>query len=65
MANTGRHTNGSQFYITMRELPGRDGANVAFGRVMKGWTTLTALDEAETDLQRPIEPMVVADCGLL
>ena len=36
MANSGPHTNGSQFYITMRATPQLDGGYSVFGKVVQG-----------------------------
>lgn len=63
MANTGPHSNGSQFYVTFRAFPSFDGKRVAFGRLLKGHATLTRLNELETVNQRPKERVYIQSCG--
>ena len=44
MANSGRHTNASQFYVTFAPAPRLDGKHVVFGRVTSGFHVLDALE---------------------
>jgi len=43
MANSGRHSNGSQFFVTLAEMSHLDGKHVVFGRVISGLETLLAI----------------------
>ncbi len=43
MANAGPNTNGSQFYITLKEVPFLDGNYSVFGQVVKGIEVLDAI----------------------
>ncbi len=41
--NPARESNGSQFYIALRDLPHLDGGYTVFGRVIAGWETVERL----------------------
>lgn len=63
MANSGPHTNNSQFYIALRELPFLNGKKVAFGRVIVGLNALYAVNEVPTRNQRPTTSVIISDCN--
>ncbi len=42
-ANPTRASNGSQFYIALRDLPQLDGGYTVFGEVVSGWDTIAKL----------------------
>ncbi len=42
-ANPSRASNGSQFYIALRDLPQLDGGYTVFGEVVSGWDTIARL----------------------
>jgi len=48
MANSGKDTNGSQFFITYRDAPHLDKKHTVFGRVVGGLATLDAMEKVET-----------------
>jgi len=57
MANGGRNSNTSQFYITLEErLPKLDGKHVVFGRVVEGLDVLKRIGEsfASTPVYGPL-----------
>eukprot|EP00968_Pinguiococcus_pyrenoidosus_P003967 scaffold262_cov230-Pinguiococcus_pyrenoidosus.AAC.23 len=65
MANDGPHTNGSQFFITLAELPWMTFQAVAFGRVVDGLRALPKIEKVPLKNDRPIQPVVIADAGVL
>ncbi len=65
MANKGyRHSNGSQFYITLSDAcQWMSNRFVAFGRVVEGFDTLDKLEHIDTINQRPIKAVKIINCG--
>ena len=47
MANSGPHTNGSQFFITHVATPWLDGRHTVFGRVVHGQEVVTAVQQGD------------------
>ncbi|KAM9992949.1 hypothetical protein ACTFIY_010382 [Dictyostelium cf. discoideum] len=66
MANAGKNTNGSQFFITTAETPHLNGGHTVFGEVLEGFDVLKKVETTETDRgDRPKTPCVIEDCGQL
>ena len=65
MANSGRNTNGSQFFITFDAHPHLDGKHVVFGRVLKGMEVIATLESIGTSSGSPKATALISDCGLL
>ncbi|XP_072499131.1 probable inactive peptidyl-prolyl cis-trans isomerase-like 6 isoform X1 [Notamacropus eugenii] len=63
MANQGRHTNGSQFYITLQKAPYLDRKYVAFGQLIEGTRVLQILEVVDTVNERPVYACRIIDCG--
>ena len=56
MANSGKDTNKSQFFITYRSAKHLNGKHTVFGKVVGGIETLDAIEKIEVDKKdRPIE----------
>ena len=67
MANKGKNTNGSQFFITTRPTPELDGKHVAFGFVKDGFEVLDRLNQTFTNKQtdEPIVDCIISECGII
>eukprot|EP00992_Anisonema_acinus_P003251 TRINITY_DN12669_c0_g1_i1.p2 TRINITY_DN12669_c0_g1~~TRINITY_DN12669_c0_g1_i1.p2 ORF type:complete len:155 (-),score=38.18 TRINITY_DN12669_c0_g1_i1:121-585(-) len=61
MANSGRDTNGSQFFITTVQAPFLDGKHVVFGRVVEGLALLRHMEHYEGS--PPSKDIIISDCG--
>ena len=64
MANAGRDTNGSQFYITLAPLPSLDGGYTVFGEVVEGQKVVEAIANAPRSGERPLDPAKIVKISI-
>uniref|UniRef100_A0A673XRU4 E3 SUMO-protein ligase RanBP2 n=1 Tax=Salmo trutta TaxID=8032 RepID=A0A673XRU4_SALTR len=65
MANHGRDTNNSQFFITLKKAEHLDFKHVAFGFVREGMDVVRSMGELGTKTGKPSKKIVITECGQL
>ncbi|KAI0990316.1 hypothetical protein GJ496_011453 [Pomphorhynchus laevis] len=65
MANAGKNTNGSQFFITTARTSWLDGKHVVFGRVIEGENVVKQMESEGSESGKTKSVISIADCGTL
>ncbi len=65
MANAGKNTNGSQFFITTVPCRHLNGKHVVFGKVTEGMKVVKQMEAAGSGAGKTSQKVIIADCGQL
>merc|ERR1711892_1547685 len=65
MANAGKNTNGSQFFLCTAETAWLDGKHVVFGTVVEGLEVIRAIESVGSQSGSTREKVIIASSGQL
>merc|ERR1712146_599847 len=66
MANAGKGTNGSQFFITVKKTEHLDGKHVVFGEVLEGYDAVVKeMEKLGSDSGSTSKKVTIDNCGVL